>query len=410
MSGNSCDSVLFPLTANPIGLHHLLIANQALKQLGHSGQVIFIISNGLHPDPSKKQSIASCEKRLEWLQKSLEAHHELQHRFDNFQLSLKNTKIDKSEFYENRPVFLQEHIERYSQANQKIKVLIGSDLLKRMQKCQIFLQQNLEVMQSQAEFWIVSRGQDNIAGQMEELERQRHVKFSWQELCFNNFPNGLSGVLQLSSTTIRQLAVEGVSLKMCLPASIVQSVAQQSHVWQEDVLYQLKQGYDALQQQIDENVKTTQDLFKHLKNDEQGHTLATVETSTGGKLADAFCKPYGMSNYFLEGQVLYSKGSQQQFLHDQNLSQIVSEQHVLKLARRLKEQTRASYVIAEAGMAGSPDGTRQSLKNGQVALALISEKKEQTLLVQNPVFLTKEEHRLRFALEATKEFLKMIVA
>ena len=86
MSGDRSNFVLFPVTANPIGLHHLLIANQALKKLGHSGQIVFVLSNGWHPDPSKTPAIASQEQRLEWLQQALSSH-ELKKRFPDFQLS-----------------------------------------------------------------------------------------------------------------------------------------------------------------------------------------------------------------------------------------------------------------------------------------------------------------------------------
>ena len=316
-----------------------------------------------------------------------------------------NAKICTSEFDENRPIFLREHIEKYRADHQKIKVLMGSDLLKRMQKCQTFLQHDLEVMQSQAEFWIVSRSHESIMHQMNELSLKRNIKLSWQELNVSEFLNEGSDLFQLSSTVIRQLAVEGVNLEMCLPASIAQSVSQQAHVWQESILQQLHQNYYSLQKRIDDHIQAIQQTLSNFK---KGDTLAIVETSTGGKLADAFCKPYGMSAYFLEGKVLYSKKSQRQFLMAEKLNSIISEQHVLTLAKRLKKQTGASYVIAESGMAGAPDGTRHSVKNGQMALALISENMEQTMLIQNPVFLTKEEHRLRFVLHAAEQFLNLL--
>ncbi len=46
-------TVYFPLTADPAGHHHLLLAETVLRQFPETQLVVFILSNGMHPDPLK---------------------------------------------------------------------------------------------------------------------------------------------------------------------------------------------------------------------------------------------------------------------------------------------------------------------------------------------------------------------
>jgi len=48
-------TIFFPLTANPAGNHHLLLVESVLQQLPETKLVVFLLSNGLHPDPFKHQ-------------------------------------------------------------------------------------------------------------------------------------------------------------------------------------------------------------------------------------------------------------------------------------------------------------------------------------------------------------------
>ena len=64
-------TIYFPLTANPAGNHHLLLVESVLQQLPETKLVVFLLSNGLHPDPFKHQKIPHAVLRLEILRSAL---------------------------------------------------------------------------------------------------------------------------------------------------------------------------------------------------------------------------------------------------------------------------------------------------------------------------------------------------
>jgi hypothetical protein len=64
-------TIYFPLTANPAGNHHLLLVESVLQQFTETKLVIFLLSNGLHPDPFKHQKILPAALRLEMLRSAL---------------------------------------------------------------------------------------------------------------------------------------------------------------------------------------------------------------------------------------------------------------------------------------------------------------------------------------------------
>ena len=77
------------------------------------------------------------------------------------------------------------------------------------------------------------------------------------------------------------------------------------------------------------------------------------------------------------------------------------------MALAAMDNTEADVVLAENGMAGPPDGTLRSNKNGVCHLVLIkrSEMTEQPYetiheVVQENPFFTKQEHQIRFAISA----------
>ena len=59
-------TIFFPLTANPAGNHHLLLVESVLQQFPDTKLVVFLLSNGLHPDPFKHQKIPHAALRLEF--------------------------------------------------------------------------------------------------------------------------------------------------------------------------------------------------------------------------------------------------------------------------------------------------------------------------------------------------------
>ena len=63
--------IYFPLTANPAGYNHLLLAENVLWQFPETQLLVFILSNGRHPDPFKPVQIPHPSLRYEILRNAL---------------------------------------------------------------------------------------------------------------------------------------------------------------------------------------------------------------------------------------------------------------------------------------------------------------------------------------------------
>ena len=61
----------FPLTANPAGYNHLLLAENVLWQFPEPQLIVFILSNGRHPDPFKTVQIPHPSLRYKLLRNAL---------------------------------------------------------------------------------------------------------------------------------------------------------------------------------------------------------------------------------------------------------------------------------------------------------------------------------------------------
>lgn len=106
---------------------------------------------------------------------------------------------------------------------------------------------------------------------------------------------------------------------------------------------------------------------------EQGKTLSTAESLTGGQLASAFIDKPGSSSYFLEGTVSYSNESKNRTL---GVSQdildtegAVSPACAKAMAEGARRRTGSDYALATTGFAG-PTGQ----KVGLVYVAISTEK------------------------------------
>ena len=55
--------IYFPLTANPVGYNHLLLAENVLWQFPETQLLVFILSNGKHPDSFKSVQIPHASLR-----------------------------------------------------------------------------------------------------------------------------------------------------------------------------------------------------------------------------------------------------------------------------------------------------------------------------------------------------------
>ena len=94
---------------------------------------------------------------------------------------------------------------------------------------------------------------------------------------------------------------------------------------------------------------------------QQGKTIATAESCTGGRLAAALNAQSGASAYYMGSVVAYDNSIKEQVLgvrHDTLLQHgAVSEQTVLQMAKGVRTLMHTDYAIATSGIAGPTGGT-----------------------------------------------------
>ena len=94
---------------------------------------------------------------------------------------------------------------------------------------------------------------------------------------------------------------------------------------------------------------------------QQGKTIATAESCTGGRLAAALNAQSGASAYYMGSVVAYDNSIKEQVLgvrHDTLLQHgAVSEQTVLQMAKGVRNLLHTDYAIATSGIAGPTGGT-----------------------------------------------------
>ena len=119
----------------------------------------------------------------------------------------------------------------------------------------------------------------------------------------------------------------------------------------------------------------------------------------------------------LGSQVAYANSIKEQligrFLEPEESS--LSEELTKEMALAAMEKTGADLVLAENGMAGPPDGTLRSTKNG-IAHVVLIQKSEliehpyqqiHEVVKENP-FFTKQEHQLCFAISSISLLSKQL--
>ena len=94
---------------------------------------------------------------------------------------------------------------------------------------------------------------------------------------------------------------------------------------------------------------------------QQGKTIATAESCTGGRLAAALNAESGASSYYMGSVVAYNNTIKEQVLgvpHDILMEEgAVSEQTVRKMAEGVRMLMHTDYAIATSGIAGPTGGT-----------------------------------------------------
>lgn len=409
------NTIFFPLTANPIGYHHFVMIEALLRQSPEIQKICLIPSNGIHPDPTKNSNIADSSLQLQLVKDSVQSIvdpqeslllEKVSHEKKSLQLAKVDFVILEKEFEEQRPYFLRDHIQwiqatKEKDSIKKILFLIGSDLLVRMQNSQIFSNEDLDVLAKESHLYVVPRSGISVESAFDAIHKKRHVLLSGNEIRLNTLPHSLSLFLDLSSTLIRKSIQAKHPLHSFLPKKAVQrllSLKDHAIATLQKKPEEWREACDQLSHKLDQQVEQLQNILDQRLQQKKSHTLALVETSTGGTMASALVSKSGISTHFIESQVLYGNAAKARMLGESQLCNTVSEEMAIKLAQAMYRLSEVDWVLAETGMAGPPDGKRLSLKNGICYYAIANSSGVISYsLALNP-FFTKKEHQLQFAI------------
>ena len=94
---------------------------------------------------------------------------------------------------------------------------------------------------------------------------------------------------------------------------------------------------------------------------DNGKTLATAESCTGGRIAEAIIAVPGASNYFKGGIICYTNEIKEKLLHVSHetleAKTAVSEEVAIQMVQGACDALNVDYAIAATGIAGPGGGT-----------------------------------------------------
>ncbi|MEQ5727076.1 nicotinamide-nucleotide amidase [Providencia rettgeri] len=165
---------------------------------------------------------------------------------------------------------------------------------------------------------------------------------------------------------------------------------------------------------IDEKRLETLSIQVGLKLKEQGKTVTTAESCTGGWVAKVLTDISGSSDYFQRGFVTYSNEAKHQMIgvKDESLQQYgaVSQQVVTEMATGALQEACADFAVSVSGIAG-PGGGSVEKPVGTVWFGFAQKQVDQTVLVttQHQVFQgNRNEVRFQSTLYILETLLKQL--
>ena len=380
-SDGKISKIYFPLTANPIGYNHLLLAENMLWQIPETKLIVFMISNGFHPDPLKREQIPNSLLRFEILMNAIRDWADPKKSIPAqiasksgiiLKLTSNNCVVTRSELSLRRPVHLAENIKLLSNPG-KTHIIVGADLIERMLNRNIFSDKDLEIISCKSHLQIAPRKKIEIEKILKQLKKKRGISFSYSLPKSKNLPKNLQKFFLISSTIIRKAVQARHDLKTFLPSSAGELIIQNSlYIKGGEVLCrknpsnfnELNSSCFELMQKLEESAKILLKLLNELENKKKPHKFSIVETSSGGKISESFVNLPGASNHFIDGRILYNKQIQTKFLKNSfSKESSVSKTMAINLAKTMQNISDADWVLAETGMLGPPSGDRRSNKS-----------------------------------------------
>ena len=420
-------TLFFPVSANPVGFNHFAAAEWLLRGNPAWRNVVFIPSNGHHPDPTKADAELPQQARLELLRSAI-AEVAMEDRSHLARLAAQTGEALRIgahnlfcwpwEFSFPRAVPTAETVAAIRDAHAadeaKINWFAGSDLVTRMGDARIFSSDDLTLLSSQCHYAIMEREGYPLDKALESLAATRGVELAHQSGLLGKLPPWLAPFLELSSTSIRNAAEAGDPLGAMLPAGAAEMILAEGHYRPGraaarlvDRAGEVLEERSALQLELarlggvlEEEAGRLCDRLAHNHGQGAAHTFSLVEASVGGLLTAAFAGRSGASRYFFQSRFAYDERAKRSLIGEGKAPSAVSDKMALALARGMREQGKTDFALAESGMAGPPDGQRRSFKNGLCHMALVTPKGEFTHHARFNPFLTRKEHQHLFAIEA----------
>ena len=411
------NTLFVPITGNPAGYHHLVLAELALRQRPELSRVVYLLSNGHHPDPFKRSVTLPKDIRLQLMQDLLASLHQdsgnrlnviVDQAGETLRLRQVELFVSIIEFQREGQVRLLDNVKNIRTVlmsdrdykSQRIQILVGSDLINRMQDPQIFSEADMKEMSNLAEWLVVPRPGERIAESLVEGPSLKQKILDPDLL-----PIALKSYLNLSSTIIRRAVYSWQQLPAYLPDKAIEhfgsGLSKKTTEFSE---------WEARIQELErELLEISRKVSRQLFERKDPPKIYLLETSAGGRIAGSLIGLPGSSKFVLGSQVAYANSIKEQligrFLGDEESS--LSEELTKEMALAAMKNTEADLVLAENGMAGPPDGNLRSNKNGVCHLVLIqrsemTEQPHETIheLIQENPFFTKQEHQIRFAISA----------
>ena len=420
-------TLLFPISGNPIGFNHFAAAEWLLRRGAGLSGVCFLLSNGLHPDPTKRDALLGRAERLGLCELAIAAAADPARSFlarqaelagERLRLQPERMQISTLEFGFDRPVRSAELLPLLRAQEPgyagRLHWCVGSDLVRRMAEPRIFADADLAALAGACHYHVLERPDEPLEPALERLHAARGVRLECTPYPQAELPGWLGPFLALASTRIRHAAEAGDPLAGMLPAPAAERIVAQGWYragepgarllapdWQElGTRSLLGLRLEALQAELGAAADGLAAALLARRERGAPHGLALLETTTGGLITAALAARSGASRYFRQSRFAYDAHAKTSLLGGPLPDSAVSEATVLALAQALRGAAQADFALAESGMAGPPDAARRSLKYGHCSFALVGPRGSHSASLQINPFLTRREHQLRFARHA----------
>ncbi len=327
-------TLFFPVSGNPIGFNHFAAAEWLLRENPAWERVVFVLSNGIHPDPTKPDAEAGRELRLEILTRAIaeladversQLARSAQREGETLRATAENLLVCTREFAFPHAVPTVDTIvairEAHPGSDAPVNWFAGSDLIARMAEPAIFAGEDLARLARHCHYAILEREGHPLSPALERLKKERGVELDHQRFEAGRLPGWLGPFLRLSSTRIRFAAEAGDPLGAMLPQGAAElllesglygakrnlhgvhgdTTAEKDMKEEEEEkgsLSERRRLLDSLRERVEAEAAR---LSEHLtRNQAAGrpHSLSLVEATVGGVLTHAFAGRSGASVFF----------------------------------------------------------------------------------------------------------------